>query len=176
PAYVAYEADLLNALYLARHDAELERELSFARASIPGAAEPARDRAFLRGDRLAGFAAYATDGALQPPFDAARAGRWNDAIGQLRAVHGDRAVRDDAVRAALLEGDAYAACGSYDAARTTWYRAFSTGVLRGPGHGSFFPEWTSAMDRLVHERTTAANPSPQPGCRNLPAPVADPMP
>ncbi|HEX3466777.1 MAG TPA: hypothetical protein VHT05_01610, partial [Candidatus Elarobacter sp.] len=48
PAYVAYEADLLNALYLARRDAQLERELSSVRASIPGAAEPPRDRAFLR--------------------------------------------------------------------------------------------------------------------------------
>lgn len=175
PAYIAYEADLLNALYLARRDAELRRELTFVRRSIPGAAELPGDAMFFRLDPLGGFRAYATDAALHDPLELARAARWNDAIAQLRQVHGDRAVGDDAVRAALLEGDAYFACGSFDAADTSWYRAFSTGVLRGPDHGKFFPEWTSAMDRLV-QRYGGSKPSPQPGCRNLLAPVADPMP
>jgi len=174
PAYAAYEADLMNALYLAHRDAELERELAFVRASLPGAAEPARDTAFLRGDRLAGFDAYAV-GDLRDPLALAHAGRWNDAIGVLRDVREGTGFPGRSIAAALLEGDAYAACGRFDAARTTWYRAFSTAVLRGEGRHRFFPEWTSAMNRLVHERTTPSRASPAPGCRDLPAPIADPV-
>jgi hypothetical protein len=174
PAYAGYEADLMNALYLARRDAELERELAFVRATLPGAAEPARDVAFLRGDRTAGFDAYAV-GDLQDPLALAHAGRWGDAIAALRDVREGSGFAGRSIAAALLEGDAYAACGRYDAARTTWYRAFSTAVLRGNGRHRFFPEWMSAMNRLVHERTVAARASSQTACRDLPPPLADPI-
>jgi hypothetical protein len=174
PAYAAYEADLLNALYLAHRDAEVERELIFVRTSLPGAAEPARDAAFFRGDRTAGFDAYAV-GDLRDPLALAHAGRWYDAIGALRAVREGPGFVGRSIAAALLEGDAYAACGRYDAARTTWYRAFSTGVLRGNGRHRFFPEWTSAMNRLVRERDVRATAASQPACTDLPPPIADPI-
>lgn len=174
PAYPGYEADLLNALYLAHRDAELERELVVVRATLPGAAEPARDAAFLRGDRSAGFDAYAV-GDLHDPLALARTGRWNDAIAVLRDVREGAGFPGRSIAAALLEGDAYAACRRYDAARTTWYRAFSTPVLRGDGRHRFFPEWTSAMNRLVHERAVASRASAAPGCRDLPPPLADPV-
>lgn len=172
-ARAAYEADLMNALYLAHRDAELERELAFARRSVPGAAEPARDRAYSSGDVVAGFDAYATGATMQEPLALARAARWSEAIGRLRAVH-ERAYLGSSIAAALLEGDAYAACGGYDAARTTWHRAFSTGVPTPTGRGRFYPEWTSAMNRLLHERDAAVRPSSQPGCQNLPQPLPDP--
>jgi hypothetical protein len=172
-ARAAYEADLMNALYLAHRDAQLERELAFARRSVQGAAEPARDRAFPSGDVIAGFDAYATGAALREPLSLAHAARWSDAIGRLRDVH-ERAYLGSSIAAALLEGDAYAACGRYDAARTTWHRAFSTGVPTPAGRGRFYPEWTSAMNRLVHERDAAIRPSSQPGCMNLPRPLPDP--
>jgi hypothetical protein len=174
PAYAAYEADLMNALYLAHRDAELERELTFVRATLPGAAEPPPDTAFVRGDRTAGFDAYAV-ADLRDPRALAHAGRWNDAIAVLRDVREGPGFTGRSIAAPLLEGDAYAACGRYDAARTTWYRAFSTAVLRGDGRHRFFPEWTSAMNRLVHERTARSQASAAPGCRDLPAPIADPV-
>jgi hypothetical protein len=174
PAYTGYEADLMNALYLAHRDAELEHELAFVRATLPGAAEPARDASFLRGDRTAGFDAYAV-GDLRDPLALAHAARWNDAIAVLRAVREGPGFPGRSIAAALLEGDAYAACGSYDAARTTWYRAFSTAVLRGNDRHRFFPEWTSAMNRLVHERGVVVRASSAPGCRELPPPLADPV-
>jgi hypothetical protein len=174
PAYAGYEADLLNALYLAHRDAEVERELTFVRATLPGAAEPARDAAFFRGDRTAGFDAYAI-GDLRDPLALAHAGRWYDAIGALRDVREGPGFVGRSIAAALLEGDAYAACGRYDAARTTWYRAFSTGILRGNGRHRFFPEWTSAMNRLVRERSVSASAASQPACTDLPPPIADPI-
>lgn len=172
-ARAAYEADLMNVLYLARRDAELERELAVARRSVPGAAEPPRDRAFPTGDVIAGFDAYATGAVLRGPLSLAHAARWSDAIGRLRDVH-ERAYLGSSIAAALLEGDAYAACGRYDAARTAWHRAFSTGVPTPAGRGRFYPEWTSAMNRLVHERDAPTRPSSQPGCSNLPRPLPDP--
>jgi hypothetical protein len=144
------------------------------RATLPGAAEPARDAAFLRGDRTAGFDAYAV-GDLRDPLALAHAARWNDAIAVLRAVREGPGFPGRSIAAALLEGDAYAACGSYDDARTTWYRAFSTPVLRGNDRHRFFPEWTSAMNRWVHERGVAVHASSAPGCRELPPPLADPV-
>ncbi len=174
PAYAGYQADLMNALYLAKQDGALERELAFVRTALPGASEPPRDAAFLRGDRTAGFDAYAV-GDLRDPLALAHAGRWHDAIASLRAVREGAGFPGRSIAAALLEGDAYAACGRYDAARTTWYRAFSTAVLRGSGRHRFFPEWTSAMNRLVRERNAAARASSQPDCRDLPPPLADPI-
>jgi hypothetical protein len=173
PAYNAYEADLMNALYLAHRDAELARELAFARATLPGAAEPVRDAAFVRGDRTAGFDAYAV-GDLHGPLALAHAGRWGEAIAALRGVREGGGFAGRSVAAALLEGDAYFACGRSDAARTTWYRAFSTGV-RGDVRHRFFPEWTSAMNRLVRERIAASRASSQPGCHALPPPLVDPV-
>ena len=164
----------MNALYLAHRDAELERQLALVRATLPGAAEPPRDAAFLRGDRTAGFDAYAV-ADLHDPRALAHAGRWNDTIGVLRAVREGAGFPGRSIAAALLEGDAYAACGRYDAARTTWYRAFSTAILRGNDRHRFFPEWTSAMNRLVHERSAAVRASSAPGCRELPPPLADPV-
>ncbi len=173
PARNAYEADLLNALYLSQRDAELERELAFVRRAVPGAAEPTRDRAFGSADPVAGFDAYAAGAAFREARSLAHAAQWSAAIGRLRGVH-ERAFVGSSIAAALLEGDAYAACGRYDAARTTWHRAFSTGVPTAAGRGRFYPEWTSAMNRLLHERGAAVRPSSQPGCRNVPPPLPDP--
>jgi hypothetical protein len=171
--FTAYEADLMNALYLSHRDAELERELALVRRTVPGAAEPPRDRAFVAGDLRAGFDAYATGAAMREPLLLARAARWSEAIARLRGVH-ERAFVGSSIAAALLEGDVDAACGRYDAARTTWHRAFSTGVPTAAGRGRFFPEWTSAMNRLVHERNAKVRPSSQPTCRDLPRPLPDP--
>jgi hypothetical protein len=171
---VTHFASLLNGLWLAGRDGELARELASASARFAGASQADADRAFFAGDRTAAFAAYA-DGEMRAVRALTRDGRWRETIARLRTARADDAVPGRPIAAALLEGDAYAACGRWPEARTTWYRAFSTAVLQPPRRYRFFPEWTSAMRRLVRYRTAAGAPSAASGCRQLPPAVVDPV-
>ena len=154
--YGAHLASLLNELWLAHRDAQLTRYLATIGARIPGSSDDAADQRFFQGDRDAAFNAAAV-------------------ISHVRGVHEGAHPDGRSIAAALLEGDAYAACGRYSDARVTWYRAFSTSVLQPPGHYRFFPAWTSAMRRLVRYRSVPDQPTLGNGCRGIPPPIVDPV-
>ena len=175
-AYGTHLASLLNGLWPAHRDHELAQRLSAMKARVAGASDERADARFFDGDYRAAFDAYAVRGtALREARALARAGRWLDVVRSMRGVRESAQPDGRSIDAALLEGDAYAACGRYDAARTTWYRAFSTAVLQPRDHYRFFPEWTSAMRRLVRYRARADRPAPAPACRALPRPIIDPV-
>lgn len=175
-AYGTHLASLLNGLWLAHRDRELAQRLASIGARFAGASNERADGPFFRGDDSAAFDAYAArDAELRTARTLAHQRRWLDAIARLRRVREGAPPDGRTIDAALLEGDAFAACGHYDAARTTWYRAFSTAILQPPARYRFFPEWTSAMRRLLHHRSSADRPSTAPACRALPRPIVDPV-
>ena len=175
-AYGTHLASLLNGLWLAHRDRELAQRLATIGTRVAGASEERTDLRFFYGDHGAAFDAYAARGtALRESRALARAGRWRDVIRAMRGVRENAQPDGRSIDAALLEGDAYAACGRYADARTTWYRAFSTSVLQAPNRYRFFPEWTSAMRRLVRYRARVDRPAPAAACRALPRPIVDPV-
>jgi hypothetical protein len=175
-AYGTHLASLLNWLWLAHRDRELAQRLATIGTRVAGASDERTDVRFFRGDFRAPFDAYATRGTeLRAARALARDSRWLDAIRGVRKVRENAHPDGRTIDAALLEGDAYAACGHYAAARTTWYRAFSTSVLQPRDRYRFFPEWTAAMRRLVRYRTRADQQARAPNCRALPPPIVDPV-
>lgn len=174
--YGTHLASLLNGLWLAHRDRELALRLSTIRTRVAGASDEQSDRRFFQGDYGAAFEAYAARIAeLREARALARARRWLEAIRNVRGVRENAHPDGRSVGASLLEGDAYAACGQYADARTTWYRAFSTAVLQPRYHYRFLPAWTSAMRRLVRFRARPDRSQGTPGCRALPPPIVDPV-
>jgi hypothetical protein len=171
---------LLDAEWRSGRIPALRRDLATIGARFNGSSEAEADRAFFAGGRFAAFQTYARFTPNQTPstFDThpdliaayrtAHAARWRDTIIHLRRVHDYELPIGLEITAALLEGDAYAACGRYAAARTTWFRAWNTSVMELPDTFSLRPEWTSAMRRLVRYRTTPDRLSRSPGCAGLP--------
>lgn len=175
-AYGTHLASLLNGLWLAHRDRALAQHLATIGTRVAGASDERTDLRFFHGDHGAAFDASAARIAeLREARELARASRWLDAIHSVRGVRETAHPDGRSIDAALLEGDAYAACGLYADARTTWYRAFSTAVLQPRDHYRFFPAWTSAMRRLVRYRARADRPQPIPNCRALPPPILDPV-
>jgi len=175
-AYGTHLASLLNGLWLAHRDRELAQHLATIGTRVAGASDERTDLRFFHGDRGAAFDAYAARTAeLREARALARERRWLDAIRSVRGVRENAHPDGRSIDAALLEGDAYAACGLYADARTTWYRAFSTAVLQPRDRYRFFPAWTSAMRRLVRYRARADRPQPTGDCRALPPPIVDPV-
>jgi hypothetical protein len=172
---------LLDALWRERRYTELARVLSTADTLIAGATRAGADAPLFAGNRLAGFIAYPTDwsSASQDPGllqlrRLAKASAWHRLVLSARTVHDHDYPTGFSITAALLEGDAYAACGAFAAARTTWYRAYRTTVPQLPDTSHFFPEWISAMRRLSHYRTTRERPTSSAACRRLPQAIASP--
>jgi hypothetical protein len=171
---------MLDAEWRSGRIAPLRRDLATIGDRFSGSSNAAEDQAYLGGDRFAAFEKYArfapdrspqtfdTHPDLMAAYRTARAARWRDTILHLRRVHDDERPFGLEITAALLEGDSYAACGRYAAARTTWFRAWNTSVMQLPDTYRFRPEWTSAMRRLVHFRTTPDRPSHTPTCAGLP--------
>jgi hypothetical protein len=175
-AYGTHLASLLNELWLAHRDAELARRLAAIGTLLPDASDDVADRRFFQGDRDAAFAAAAARHAgLRDTPTPPHAEYWAGVIDRFRSVHEGPHPDGRSIAAALLEGDAYAACGRYRDARVTWYRAFSTSVLQPPGRYQFFAAWTSAMRRLLHYRSESDRPTLGNGCRGLPPPIVDPV-
>jgi hypothetical protein len=171
---VIHYGGLLNWLWIAGRDVELRRELARVDELFAGASEPRADPPFFSGDRSAAFAVYAGED-MRTTIALARAARWNEVVRRLRKASASSEHPDRVIAIALLEGDAYAACRHWYDARKTWYRAFSTAVWTRSQMRRFFPEWTSAMRRLVRYRVASGQPSAASGCRGLPAPIIDPI-
>ena len=175
-AYGVHLASLLNELWLAHRDDELARRLATIGTLIPGSSDDRADKRFFQGDQHAAFDAAVTHHpALRDMPTPPHAEYWGGVVARFRNVHEGAHPDGRSIAAALLEGDAYAACGRYRDARITWYRAFSTSILQPPGRYRFFAAWTSAMRRLLHYRSVPDRPTLGNGCRGIPPPIVDPV-
>jgi hypothetical protein len=131
-------------LWLNGQTIRLRRELADFSAQASSAAQNAADAAFLNGDRAAGFLGY-----WRPQFsDVATTsiGGWYEEIAT--NLRGTPYPPRDRVTAALLIGDAEAACGRFRQARAAWMQSLSEGRMPALPH-VYYPEWTSSLRRLL---------------------------
>ena len=161
---------------------EAEWQLGDMTAAIRDLPVATYDDAALARDPRAGFQAYLyspLDGDrsdLPPELIAAQkeatANQWARALAHLRRVNDDNRPFGNAITAALLEGDAYAACGHWADARTTWRRAFLTPATQTVDIFTFMPQWSSSLRRSARFRVRADTPSSRIECRGFPRPQA----
>ncbi|MDB5094184.1 MAG: hypothetical protein JWO85_2285 [Candidatus Eremiobacteraeota bacterium] len=164
--------DLMDALWQARRIRDLNVLLAGIGERFHYSSDDSADAAFLRGDRFAGFEEYARGwDDLSRANVLAHRRKWREAIVLLRTVHDDNRPQGRDIKAALVEGDAYFACGRVAAARATWERAFQMPILQLPDTYAIMPEWTSAMRRLARYHRTPDRPSAASRCFGLPAAV-----
>lgn len=140
------ERERFRRLWLRGEAGRLRAELIRFAGRTATAEEDEADAAFLRGDRAAGFHEY-----WRPQFASVATmtiGGWYEPAATL--LRARPFASRDRVTAALLIGDAQAACGRYREARAAWLQSLDD--AEPAERDVYYPEWTSSLRRLLAYR------------------------